>query len=183
MDEQFKFKKIGISDAYLISLKKNEDARGEVIKKLSRNVFLQHGINFNPNEEIIIRSKKNVLRGLHFQKNGGQSKLVSLIKGKIFCVILDVNKNSKSFGQWITIELDSGLKEVLIPADCALGTYALEDSVFSCIFDGEYRGKDCIGIAWNDPDLGINWPIEMKPIVSEKDNNLCLFTEYIKNEG
>ena len=135
------------------------------------------------NEEIIIKSSKNVLRGLHFQKGEGQAKLVRVIDGKLFCVILDINKDSNTFGKWISIWLDDEYKEIFVPRDCALGTFAVEDSVFSCYSDGKYVAKDCSGIIWNDTDLNIDWPLKREPVLSKKDQDLCKFVEYKKYEG
>lgn len=185
MEKQFEFKKVGISDAYLITLKKMTDFRGEIVKTCSKDIFLQNGINFNPDEEIIIKSRKNVLRGLHFQKNEGQAKLLRVIGGKIFCVILDINIKSNTFGKWVGIELNNEQEEVFVPRDCALGTLALENSVLSCYCDGKYVTEDCSGILWNDPELMINWPLqnlESPPVLSKKDENLALFMEYKKYE-
>lgn len=183
MEKRFEFKRAGISDVYLITMKQIEDNRGGIVKTFSKEIFGQNGISFSPNEEIIIKSSKNVLRGLHFQKGEGQAKLVRLVDGKLFCVILDINKDSNTFGKWVSIWLDDEYKEIFVPRDCALGTFAVADSVFSCYSDGKYVAKDCSGIIWNDTDLNIDWPLKREPVLSKKDQDLCKFVEYKKYEG
>ena len=74
-------------------------------------------------------------------------------------------------------------KEIFVPRDCALGTFAVADSVFSCYSDGKYVAKDCSGIIWNDTDLNIDWPLKREPVLSKKDQDLCKFVEYKKYEG
>ena len=116
------------------------------------------------------KSKKNVVRGLHIQKKIQQDKFVSTIKGKIFDVVLDLRKNSKTYGKHFTIILsDKNSKSLLIPAGFAHGFCGLEKE--NIVFYGctNYRSKKIeLGILWNDKDLKIIWPVK-KPIISKKD--------------
>ena len=126
-------------------------------------------------------SVKNVLRGLHFQKKKSQGKYLSVIKGKIFDVAVDCRKNSKTFGKHFSIYLsDKNCKSIFIPEGFAHGFLALEKEniiVYGCT---NYRDEESeCGIAWNDPDLGIKWPIK-KPILSSKDKNNKPFKFFYK---
>ena len=116
------------------------------------------------------KSKKNVVRRLHIQKKIQQDKFVSTIKGKIFDVVLDLRKNSKTYGKHFTIILsDKNSKSLLIPAGFAHGFCGLEKE--NIVFYGctNYRSKkNELGILWNDKDLKIIWPVK-KPIISKKD--------------
>ena len=119
---------------------------------------------------VVSKSKKNVLRGLHMQKNNMQGKYLSVVKGKILDVVVDCRKNSKTFGKNYKIVLSQkNSKSIYIPAGFLHGFLGLEDEnivVYGCT---KYRDKDSeIGVMWNDPNLGISWPIN-KPITSIKD--------------
>ena len=118
------------------------------------------------------RSKKNVIRGLHLQKKIQQDKFVSVVKGKIFDVVLDLRKKSKTYGKYFSIILsDKNSKSLFIPAGFAHGFCGLEKE--NIVFYGctNYRSKkNEIGILWNDQKLKIRWPVK-KPIISKKDKN------------
>ena len=126
-------------------------------------------------------SKKNVIRGLHLQKKNSQGKFVSVIKGKIFDVVVDLRKNSKTYGKYFsTILSEKNSKSIFIPPGFAHGFCALSKEnyvVYSCT---KYRDeKSEIGIKFNDQDLKINWPIK-KPIISNKDKNNISLKEFKK---
>ena len=125
------------------------------------------------------KSKKNVIRGLHLQKKFQQGKFVSVIKGKIFDVVLDLRKKSKTYGKHYSIILsDKNSTSLFIPAGFAHGFCGLKND--NLVFYGctNYRSKnDEIGILWNDRTLNIKWPTK-KPILSKKDKNNITFNEY-----
>ena len=126
-------------------------------------------------------SKKNILRGLHLQKKNSQGKFISVIKGKIFDVVVDLRKNSKTYGKYLsTILSEKNSKSIFIPPGFAHGFCALSKEnyvVYSCT---KYRDeKSEIGIKFNDQDLKINWPIK-KPIISTKDKNNISLREFKK---
>ncbi len=126
-------------------------------------------------------SKKNVIRGLHLQTKNSQGKFVSVIKGRIFDVVVDLRKNSKTFGMHIsTIISEKNSKSIFIPPGFAHGFCTLSDEnyvVYSCT---KYREKKYeVGIKYNDKDLKIIWPIK-KPIISKKDKNNLSFKEFKK---
>ena len=126
-------------------------------------------------------SKKNVIRGLHLQKKESQGKFISVIKGKIFDVALDLRKNSKTFGKYFsTILSEKNCKSIYIPPGFAHGFCSLDKEnyvVYNCT---NYRNKQSeLGILYNDKKLNIKWPVK-KPIVSKKDQNAITFVEFKK---
>ena len=127
--------------------------------------------------------KKNVLRGLHIQTINSQAKFLTVIKGKIFDVLVDLRKNSKTFGKHFSITLSDRLSysSIYIPEGFAHGFCALEKENIVYYGCSNYREKNHeIGILWNDKDLRIKWPIK-KPILSDKDSKNISFEEYCKN--
>jgi len=125
------------------------------------------------------KSKKNVIRGLHLQKEFRQDKFVSVVKGKIFDVVVDLRKKEKTYGKKYSIILsEKNSTSLFIPAGFAHGfcTMAKENLVFyGCT---NYRSKDDeIGILWNDSELKIKWPTK-KPIISQKDRKLRTFYDF-----
>lgn len=126
-------------------------------------------------------SKKNVIRGLHIQVKDPQAKFLTVIKGRIFDVALDLRKNSKTFGKYFSIELSlNNYSSIYIPEGFAHGFYTLDKEniiFYSC---SNYRNKNNeVGILWNDKNININWPTK-NPVVSKKDNNNISFKEYCK---
>ena len=139
--------------------------------------------NFFKNKKLIFwsmsKSKKNVVRGLHLQKKNQQAKFISVIKGKIFDVALDLRKKSKTYGKQYSIILsDKNATSIFIPTGFAHGFCGLESD--NIVFYGcsNYRSKkNEIGILWNDKALKIKWPIK-RPIISTKDKNNITFEKY-----
>ena len=128
------------------------------------------------------KSKKNVLRGLHIQTRNSQAKYLTVIKGEIFDVMVDLRKKSKSFGRYFSINLSSkNNSSIYIPDGFAHGFCCLgkENIVYYC--SSNYRDKNNeIGILWNDPDINIKWPIK-NPILSIKDKKNLSLQEYFNN--
>ena len=151
------------------------DKRG-YLREIFKNSFLK-------NEKFIFwcisRSKKNVIRGLHLQTKFKQGKFVSVIKGKIFDVVLDLRKESKTYGKHYSITLsDKNLTSLFVPAGFAHGHCGIENE--NIVFYGctNYRSKNNeVGIIWNDKTLKIKWPIS-KPILSKKDKNNITFNKF-----
>ena len=152
-------------DVFVVQNKINKDNRG-YFKELLRENFLKKRFPFY----VMSFSKKNVLRGLHIQKKNSQGKFVSVIKGKIFDVIVDLRKKSKTFGKKYSIILsEKNSKSLYIPEGFAHGFCALDKENFVVYSCSKYRDKDDeIGLMFNDIDLKINWPVN-KPIISKKD--------------
>jgi dTDP-4-dehydrorhamnose 3,5-epimerase len=121
-------------------------------------------------------SKKGVLRGMHFQKEFPQGKLVRCIRGKIWDVVVDLRKESETFGRWFGIELSAeNKKQLYIPENFAHGFLALSEESEVCFkVTDHYQPSDEVGFAWNDPEVGIEWPIPagMNILLAEKDKGL-----------
>jgi dTDP-4-dehydrorhamnose 3,5-epimerase len=126
------------------------------------------------------RSKKNVLRGLHIQTKNSQGKHISVLKGSIFDVVVDLRKKSKTFGKYYSIILsDQNGKSISIPEGFAHGFIGLEKENIVYYFNTKYRSTgNEVGIHWKDKDLKIKWPIK-KPILSKKDKNNLTLKEFI----
>ena len=129
----------------------------------------------------ISSSKKGVLRGMHMQTKFSQGKYVSVIKGSILDVVVDLRKNSKTFGKHYKIVLsDKNAKSVYVPPGFAHGFLGLEKENIISYLCTNYRSKKHeVGIQWNDKDLNIKWPIK-KPIISKKDKNNLKLRDFIK---
>jgi dTDP-4-dehydrorhamnose 3,5-epimerase len=127
-------------------------------------------------------SKKNVLRGLHLQVKNPQAKFLTVLKGKIFDVLLDLRKNSRTFGKYFSIILSNkSYSSIYIPEGFAHGFCSLDKENIVYYGCTKYREKDMeIGILWNDKDLRIKWPVK-KPILSKKDSKNISFREYCDN--
>ena len=126
-------------------------------------------------------SKKNVIRGLHLQTKNTQAKYVSVLKGKILDVVVDLRKNSKTFGKTFKIILsEKNSKSLYIPEGFAHGFCGLEKENYMLYSCSNYRDKESeIGIIWNDKNLKIKWP-KIKAIISKKDKNNISFEEFNK---
>ena len=169
-------KKSKFKDLVIISNTSFKDKRG-YFKELLKEKKLKKRFPFL----VMSFSKKNVIRGLHLQKKNSQGKFISVIKGKIFDVVVDLRKNSKTYGKYLsTILSEKNSKSIFIPPGFAHGFCALSKEnyvVYSCT---KYRDeKSEIGIKFNDQDLKINWPIK-KPIISNKDKNNISLKEFKK---
>jgi dTDP-4-dehydrorhamnose 3,5-epimerase len=125
-------------------------------------------------------SEKNVLRGLHLQRaQSAQAKLVTVISGRVLDVVVDLRKGSTTFGKTYQLELDSAKKNILfVPAGFAHGFAALEESIFFYKCSKEYDPSLEAGIAWNDPDLKIDWRVT-DPKISDKDKQLPTYRELL----
>lgn len=131
--------------------------------------------------EILSLSKKNVIRGLHLQIKKPQGKFITVLRGKIFDVVVDCRKNSKTFGKYFSIILtESENNSLFIPEGFAHGYCSLTDNSLLHYKMTQYRDKKSEkGILWDDKDLNIKWPIK-KPIISNKDKYNLTFKEYLK---
>ena len=173
----FTFKKLSISDVILVEPKSFSDDRGFFLESFKTSEFTENGINTKFVQDNISHSVKDVLRGLHFQKNPkAQAKLVTAVKGDIFDVAVDIRKNSSTYGKWVSEILSEDNHNLLyVPEGFAHGFCVLskEADVYYKV-SNEYSPKDEGGIIWNDPSLNIEWPVS-KPIVSSSDSQLPLF--------
>ncbi|WP_158107962.1 dTDP-4-dehydrorhamnose 3,5-epimerase [Vibrio furnissii] len=128
------------------------------------------------------KSKKGILRGLHYQTENTQGKLVRVVSGEVFDVAVDIRKDSPTFGQWVGEYLSAENKRQLwIPEGFAHGFYVTSDEaefVYKCT--DFYHPKSEVTLQWNDEDIGINWCVHSKPILSEKDKNGLTLNEFKK---
>ncbi len=166
-----------------------EDDRGLYIKHYEINQFKEYGIQCVFTETSDIFSYKGALRGLHYQHEYSQAKLIHVISGIIYDVAVDLRSSSPTFGQVHSELLESRMHEALfIPEGFAHGFITLsEEAYFSYQCSGKYHPESCGGILWNDPKLGINWPLKEygieKIICTDKDKNWPTFEEYCFSIG
>lgn len=139
---------------------------------------------FEVTENTLINSKKGVLRGIHFQTRYAQKRMITCLQGNIWLVIVDLRKESLSFGDWCSLEFknDDEILSVIIPKGFGIGTYAIEDSIIDYKCDGEYIAGYDSGIIWNDSTLAIDWPVNSFEdiIISQRDNEWQTFNDYRK---
>lgn len=150
----------GIEGLCVISPAVHGDARGYFMETYSQRDMEENGININFVQDNQSMSVKGVLRGLHFQINFPQTKLVRVIKGAVFDVAVDLRYGSETYGKWYGIELtEENKKQFLIPRGFAHGFLVLSDTAEFCYkCDDFYHPNDEGGLAWNDPEIGIAWP-------------------------
>ena len=167
------YKETLIKGVYIIEPRVFNDARGYFFEAWKKEEFEQHigKIDFVQDNES--KSSYGVLRGLHYQKGAcSQAKLVRVIKGKVLDVAVDIRKSSPTFGKHVMVELsDENKRQFFIPRGFAHGFLVLSDEAIFCYkVDNVYAPQSDAGIRWNDPDVGIQWPIDLdKVITSEKD--------------
>jgi len=150
----------GIEGLCVIEPAVHGDSRGYFMETYSQRDMEENGINITFVQDNQSMSVKGVLRGLHFQKNFPQTKLVRVIKGSVFDVAVDLREGSKTFGKWYRVELtEENKKQFLIPKGFAHGFLVLSDTAEFCYkCDDFYHANDEGGLAWNDPEIGIEWP-------------------------
>ena len=173
-----------IKDLVIIEPKVFGDERGYFYEAYNKNTFHELGLDYDFVQDNQSFSRKGVLRGLHFQKNYPQAKLVRCVLGSIFDVAVDIRKSSPTYGQWVGFELSAENKRQLwIPEGFAHGFVALTDFAEVCYKTNEYWHKECEGsIRWDDPTIGIVWPMESQPCLSEKDALAPYFKDAITFE-
>ena len=157
------------------------DSRGFFLETFHADRYAEYGIESNFVQDNYSRSTKGVLRGLHFQKNYPQGKLVSVTSGIVFDVAVDIRQESSTFGQWVGITLSADdHKQFYIPPGLAHGFCVLSDTAdFQYKCTDYYHPEDEASIRWNDPDIGIEWNIS-EPILSEKDAKAPFLKDYAK---
>lgn len=158
---QIKVTKAPIDGLYIIEPAVHGDNRGYFMETYNKRDMEEAGLNMDFVQDNQSMSVKGVLRGLHFQKQYPQGKLVRVIKGRVFDVAVDLRKNSKTYGKWFGIELtEDNKKQFYISEGFAHGFLVLSDVAEFCYKVTDfYHPGDEGGIAWNDPDIGINWGV------------------------
>ena len=176
----FTFIPCPIAGLYEIQPRVFSDQRGYFFESYSQRDFSAYGLGFSFVQDNQSRSSKGVLRGLHYQKEHPQGKLVRVIEGEVFDVAVDIRPNSTTRGKWHSVIL-SGAKQnqFYIPEGFAHGFLVLSDTVilaYKCT--DFYRPEDEGGIIWNDPAIGVKWPdLGMEYILSDKDKKLPSWKE------
>ncbi|MEM3844678.1 MAG: dTDP-4-dehydrorhamnose 3,5-epimerase [Candidatus Parvarchaeota archaeon] len=170
-----------IPEVLLISSEKFSDDRGFFIEKYKRSDLKALGIDLDFVQMNHSFSKRGVLRGLHFQRRPKeQDKLVTVTRGKIMDVAVDIRPSSPTYKKYIYATLsEENNMSIFIPKGFAHGFLALEESDVVYLTTTEYSSEHDSGIRWDDPDININWPIK-NPIVSKKDRGLKYLSELIK---
>lgn len=171
----FNFKRLEIPDIILITPELFEDKRGYFMEVYKKSEFERFGIKESFVQDNFSKSREGVLRGLHYQKPPkAQGKLIKCVRGEIFDVAVDIRKGSPYHGKWIGEYLsDKNKKMLYLPIGFAHGFLVMSKEAeviykISCEYSPELER----GIVWNDPTIGIKWPIKDTPILSQKDSAL-----------
>lgn len=177
----FIFNKCDIEGLYVIEPKVLGDERGYFMETYNYEDFKAAGLNMVFVQDNQSMSKKGVLRGLHFQKKHPQGKLVRVLSGTVYDVAVDLRKSSPSYGKYYGVILSAENRKMFyVPEGFAHGFLVLSDSAeFTYKCTDFYHPEDEGGIIWNDPYIGIEWPIgdDMPVILSEKDKKLPLLSQ------
>ena len=184
---KFKITKCEIEGLYILEPKVFYDDRGYFMETYNQNDFEELGLDMKFVQDNESKSKKGVLRGLHFQKKHPQGKLVRVIKGAVYDVAVDIRKGSKTFGKWVGVELsEENKKQFYIPEGFAHGFLVLSETAtfqYKCTdyYAPEYDG----GVLWNDPDINIKWPLEgiEEVLLSDKDQKQQTLKEFMSKEN
>lgn len=179
---RFNITEMELKGVYLIEPTVHEDDRGYFVKTYDEEEFKAKGLDFTFVQDDQSCSSKGVLRGLHFQKEHPQSKLIRVVRGKVFDVGVDLRKNSETYGKWIGVELsDKNKKQLFLPKGFAHGFLAMEDhSIFVYKVDELYYPDDEGGLAYDDKDIAIDWPLDEVEdiIITDKDKNWGSLKEF-----
>lgn len=169
----FTFTETEIRDVYIIEQKCYGDNRGYFMETYKQSDFDAAGLHYVFVQDNQSSSRKGVLRGLHFQKTYPQAKLVRVLRGMVFDVAVDLRRNSETYGKWTGVLLsDENRRQFLIPRGFAHGFVVVSDyAEFAYKCDELYHPEDEGGLAWDDPDIGIEWPEVGEIILSEKDKH------------
>ncbi len=166
----FKVEKSDLEGVLIIEPVIHIDPRGSFFESFQKERYKELGIveEFVQDNQSV--SQKHTIRGLHYRVEPGQSKLVRVIRGEVFDVVVDIRKNSSTFGQWRGYKLsDANYLQIYIPAGFAHGFCVLSESAEFLYKVSEYYAPEKEkGIMWNDPEIGIEWPTT-NPFLSEKD--------------
>jgi dTDP-4-dehydrorhamnose 3,5-epimerase len=167
----FEFLPLAIPEVLLIQNRVFDDERGYFMMSFRKSVFSANGISEDFVQDNVSFSLRHVLRGLHYQKAPyAQGKLVMVLQGEVFDVAVDIRRQSPTYGQWVGRTLAGGTGTMMyIPPGFAHGFCVLsEKALFSYKVTAEYAPETERGIRWDDPEIGIEWPVE-EPLLSPKD--------------
>ena len=169
----FSFIETEIKGVYIVDVKTYGDSRGYFMETYKKSDFDRAGLEYTFLQDNQSSSRKGVLRGLHFQKNYPQAKLVRVLKGEVYDVAVDLRKESETYGKWVGVLLsEENKRQLMIPRGFAHGFMVVSDyAEFAYKCDEVYHPEDEGGLLWNDPSIGITWPDIGEVILSEKDLN------------
>ncbi|GBF32291.1 dTDP-4-dehydrorhamnose 3,5-epimerase [Desulfocucumis palustris] len=177
------FKETVLKGAYIIEIERIEDNRGFFARSWCLQEFIAHGLNSKLAQcNISFNKKKGTLRGMHYQTAPyEEAKIVRCTSGSIYDVIIDLRSYSKTFKQWLAVELSSeNFKMLYIPEGFAHGFQTLEDDTEVLYFMTEFYHSECArGLRWDDPAFGIKWPYFLDRVISYKDANYPLWNDLI----
>ena len=184
----FMFTETSIDGVVVVDVKSHGDDRGYFMETYKKSDFVAGGITCDFVQDNQSSSTKGVLRGLHFQKEHPQAKLVRVVSGRVFDVAVDLRPGSPTYGKWEGVELSAeNRRQFFVPRGFAHGFLVLSDTAEFCYkCDDVYYPNDEGGLMWNDPDIGIAWPAlegdatfdPSEVILSEKDGKHASFKEF-----
>ena len=177
----FAFERTDLEGIILIKPFTVEDNRGYFTKDYSKKLFSQNGIDLSLKEVFYTSSIRGVVRAIHFQRNKPQEKLVRVVMGSVYDVVVDLRMGSETFGKWKGFYLSEENKnELYIPGGFGHGYLVLEKSIVSYKCGEDFYGEFDDGIIWSDRDLDIQWPLDRVEdiILSEKDLNLQSLNDF-----
>ena len=175
----FDFEPLDLPDVVLVRPTRHRDARGWFMETYRRSVFADAGIDLPFVQDNLVRSAGGVLRGMHYQLDpAAQGKLVGVAEGRIFDVAVDLRADSATYGRWAGHVLDGESGAFLwVPPGFAHGYVVLSDIAYVTYkVTAEYRADLDRGFRWNDPDVGIEWPVD-DPVLSERDQALPMLRD------
>lgn len=169
--ENFNFIPTKIKDVFIIEPQIFGDNRGYFMETYNKELFDKAGLTYNFVQDNQSSSKRGVLRGLHFQKNHPQAKLVRVLNGEVFDVAVDLRKDSETYGQWVGELLsEKNHRQLMIPRGFAHGFLVVSEyAEFAYKCDDFYHPEEEGGVIYNDPEINILWPKVDEIILSEKD--------------
>lgn len=174
-------KPLALKEVLLITPKRFQDNRGFFSETYNKRVFADAGIDLDfVQDNHVLSAEAGTIRGLHFQsKPMVQAKLVRVVRGSIFDVVVDIRKSSPTFGKWVSVEISAAAGEqIFVPGGFAHGICALEPYTEVLYkVSNFFSPPNDLGIRWNDPEIGIRWPSFAKPVLSKRDEESPLLKD------
>ena len=173
-----KVTELTLSGLKLVEPRVFRDERGFFLESYNQERYAEFGMAEAFVQDNHSLSSRDTIRGMHFQSSPGQGKLIRVVQGRIFDAVVDIRPKSSTFGQWVGVELDSESHQQLwIPKGFAHGFCVLSDTAEVLYkVTSVYNHKSEHGFSWNDPEIGIKWPVE-NPVLSDRDQSAASFTE------
>jgi dTDP-4-dehydrorhamnose 3,5-epimerase len=178
--------RLAIEDVILVEPQVHGDHRGFFVETFQVQRYREAGIGVRPDgsslefvQDNMAKSAKGILRGLHLQEPHAQGKLVSCVAGEVFDVAVDVRVGSPTFGEWVGARLDAeSHRQLWVPPGFAHGYVVLSESaIFAYKCTDLYHPEAELSVRWNDPAIGIEWPMEGEPVLSDKDRAAPLLAD------